>query len=195
MLRMFVFASAILGLILTGCEREEGPREGPGTTPQQDQPQQDQRDQQPQDQPLDPRGDQPQQDPNQQQQDQQNQDQSGQQQPLPEVTVEIGADHRYNPSQVTVQVGQTVIWRNNHDEAHTVTCDLEKVENDQLISLPEGAQSFDSGDIRAGDTFRMSFSVPGTYRYVCLHHEDHGMAGTILVQPKAETPGQIPERP
>lgn len=171
MLRLSVLASAVLGLVLVGCEREDNSREGPGTTPTT-QPQQPQ-------QPQDP--------------ERSDRDRDRDREPLADVNVEITSDHKYNPAEVTVQVGQSIVWKNNDDEAHTVTCDPEKVENKDMVALPEGATPFDSGDIKAGDTFRMSFSVPGTYKYACLHHADHGLMGTIVVQPKSEMPKETPE--
>jgi len=39
-----------------------------------------------------------------------------------------------------------------------------------------------------GKTWRMSFTVPGTYKYVCTFHEDHGMMGTVIVKPASTEP-------
>jgi plastocyanin len=36
--------------------------------------------------------------------------------------------------------------------------------------------------MKEGETFEVTFEVPGTYRYVCLPHEDHGMRGTVVVR-------------
>jgi plastocyanin len=33
-----------------------------------------------------------------------------------------------------------------------------------------------------GEEFKVTFAVPGTYRYVCLPHESHGMTGTVVVR-------------
>lgn len=159
MIKHFAFIFALAGLVLAGCEREEGPKEGPGTNPTT-QPQKEK-----------------------------------DLQPLPDLVIEITKEHTFNPAEITVQTGQSVVWKNLTDEDHTVTCDLEKVDKKELVALPEGAMPFDSGDIKAGGTFRMSFSVTGTYGYVCNHHEEHGMAGKITVVPRYETPGQTPERP
>ena len=49
------------------------------------------------------------------------------------------------------------------------------------VVVPVGAEPFSSGDIPAGETFAHKFTVPGTYRYVCLKHETERMTGTIIV--------------
>ena len=50
-------------------------------------------------------------------------------------------------------------------------------------SFPAGASAFNSGDIPAGRVFAQTFTVPGTYKYFCTHHEGDGMVGTIVVAP------------
>jgi plastocyanin len=49
--------------------------------------------------------------------------------------------------------------------------------------LPAGAVAFDSGKIQPGGSFTHQFTVPGTYKYVCLPHEDAGMTAQIVVTP------------
>jgi plastocyanin len=46
-------------------------------------------------------------------------------------------------------------------------------------SVPTGANSFDSGNLVQGATFRMTFTVPGTYQYKCSYH--FWMQGTVVV--------------
>jgi plastocyanin len=36
---------------------------------------------------------------------------------------------------------------------------------------------------RGHDVFSTAFSVPGTYKYFCTHHEGDGMLGTVVVGP------------
>lgn len=86
------------------------------------------------------------------------------------------------PAQAEARVGQTVEWRNTSFFTHTATCDPAKAHDRNHVSLPAAAAPFDSGRIPAGEIWRRSFTTPGTYRYVCLPHEDEGMLGTLIVR-------------
>jgi plastocyanin len=76
----------------------------------------------------------------------------------------------YDPPQITVPAGTTVVWTNLDEVIHTVTSGTR--EN------PDGL--FDSGDIPAGGTFSYTFDEPGTYQYFCIPHP--GMDGTVIVE-------------
>ena len=90
----------------------------------------------------------------------------------------------FNPREVVIQVGETVEWQNASLFTHTVTADATLARDPTNVELPPGAQPFHSGDIRQDGTFRFTFSVPGTYRYVCLPHERLGMVGVVIVEPR-----------
>lgn len=78
----------------------------------------------------------------------------------------------FNPKQLSVAAGTTVVWTNNDNMAHTVTAD---------------DKSFDSGNLNPGDTFKFTFTKPGTYRYYCKYHggpDGVGMSGIITVTGK-----------
>lgn len=75
----------------------------------------------------------------------------------------------YQPSSVTVAKGGTVTWTNNDPVAHTVTS----------VSVPSGASSFNSGMMNYTATFKVTFTVDGTYTYLCSYHP--WMHGTIIV--------------
>lgn len=49
--------------------------------------------------------------------------------------------------------------------------------------LPQGAEPWDSGFVKPGASFTMTFDVPGTYRYFCVLHENVDMLGVIEVVP------------
>ena len=70
----------------------------------------------------------------------------------------------YQPSQLTVAAGQTVVWRNSGLGPHTVTA---------------ASGAFNSGTMQTGATFSYTFSTPGTYSYECLIHPT--MKGTVVV--------------
>lgn len=98
----------------------------------------------------------------------------------------------FRPSELTVDTGTTVVWRNTGNRRHTVTA-----YEDQL---PDGAEYFASGDfdseqaarkgwqdglqgkINAGTTFKHTFEVPGDHHYFCIPHEPGGMVGKIVVE-------------
>jgi len=62
----------------------------------------------------------------------------------------------FNPSTLTIRVGTTVIWKNVSSVPHTVTSD--------------DGQTFDSGNIAVGGTFRFTFKNAGTFSYHCNIH-------------------------
>ena len=97
-----------------------------------------------------------------------------------EVVVEMTAT-RFQPAEIEVEVGRTVIWHNTSGVVHTVTADPEMATDPENVELPEGAETFHSGNIASGTEYRREFTVSGTYRYVCLPHEAMGMVGTITV--------------
>jgi plastocyanin len=89
----------------------------------------------------------------------------------------------FDPEVVHVRAGQTVQWRNTALITHTVTDDQAKAMNPNDASIPAGATPFDSGDIPAGEVYSQTFTVPGTYKYFCRHHEGDEMFGTVIVEP------------
>lgn len=70
----------------------------------------------------------------------------------------------YQPSDLTIVAGQTVVWTNSGLGPHTVTSD---------------AGQFDSGRLEAGATFSYTFTAPGTYLYSCTVHPT--MHGKVVV--------------
>ena len=97
------------------------------------------------------------------------------------VTVD-GTNLRFSPDTIIIKEGDTVrfLWEN------------------QL--LPHNAVErngvFDSGDPERNVDYTYTFNVTenGTYEYVCEPHEDLGMIGTIIVEPKP-VPEPEPEEP
>src|SRR3954471_6582646 len=86
-------------------------------------------------------------------------------------TVDMNDANQFVPVSLTVPLGTTVTWRNVGQVTHTVTADTTKAIRPADVSLPSGAQPWDSGDVAAGQSFSHTFDVPGTYRYVCIPHE------------------------
>ena len=77
----------------------------------------------------------------------------------------------YNPAELTISAGTTVIWENTDNAAHLATS-----------GTPDGGPDgvFDSGMIMAGSTFEQEFSNTGEFLYYCLVHP--WMIGTVTVK-------------
>jgi plastocyanin len=81
------------------------------------------------------------------------------------LIVAHGAVYGYRPSGITIPAGSTVLWTNQTDATHTVTV--------------VNGQPFDSKGLDKGRTFQKTFTIPGTYHYMCLFHTY--MQGTVIV--------------
>lgn len=101
----------------------------------------------------------------------------------PAVVVGMTNQMEYTPDTVRVRVGETVRWENSSAVMHTVTADPEEAFKDESVKLPEGASTFNSGNMNPDQTFEHTFEVAGTYRYFCIPHEAVGMVGTVIVEP------------
>lgn len=102
----------------------------------------------------------------------------------PPVVVKMTGDNlAFDPPTVTIRRGETVEWQNlSRGMIHTVTADPRQAENKANVSLPPGAKPFESGYMKPGESFRHTFTVRGTYRYVCITHEVQRMAGQVIVK-------------
>ncbi|MBI1841538.1 MAG: hypothetical protein HYR88_11895 [Verrucomicrobia bacterium] len=87
-------------------------------------------------------------------------------------SVSVGPGLAFNPSSLTIQVGDTVTW-SGLVSFHTVTSD----------SAPEVF----CGTARAA-TCTKTFTTPGVFPYHCIPHESFGMKGTLTVKPAAGKP-------
>lgn len=76
----------------------------------------------------------------------------------------------FHPAAITVKAGTTVVWKNEETGAtyHGVASDE-----------PGG---FLSSDFFPGETWRHTFTTPGTYPYHCTPHENR-MKGAVIVEP------------
>ncbi len=97
------------------------------------------------------------------------------------IAVEMNDNLRFAPTEITIKVGDTVEWRNTGSIGHTVIADPGQAPGSKNIALPAGAETFDSGWVTGGQSFRHTFSEPGVYRYICLPHEGARMLGTVIV--------------
>jgi plastocyanin len=88
----------------------------------------------------------------------------------------------FEPAQVTIHVGDTVKWENVGNSVHHATDDSAAAIKSDDVARPAGAKPFDSGFIPPGANFTQTFTVPGTYKYVCAAHETSGMSGEVVVR-------------
>ena len=105
----------------------------------------------------------------------------------PANTIRMTSGLKYEPAELRIQAGQTVHWKNVSIMPHTVTADPAIAKKPEHVSLPSGAEPFNSGTIRPGKSFERVFTVPGTYRYFCIPHENSGMVGTVNAEAAATT--------
>jgi plastocyanin len=93
----------------------------------------------------------------------------------PEVPVSI-VSRAYRPAELMVEAGQSVIWTNRGFGPHTVTA---------------AGGEFDSGRINAGESFKVTFTTPGTFAYACtIHPSMHGKVSVLA--PGSLPPGGLP---
>ncbi len=78
---------------------------------------------------------------------------------------------QFNPANLTVNVGDTVIWRNNSFLQHTVTSGNSCSANG----------TFNSGLINPDIVFQYTFTSIGDFPYFCILHCLAGMRGTVTV--------------
>ncbi len=71
------------------------------------------------------------------------------------VRIVDGTDEGFQESNLTIDAGTTVRWRNMDSQPHTSTAD-------------DG--EWDSGNLDPGDTFEFTFDEPGEYPYHCQYH-------------------------
>jgi LPXTG-motif cell wall-anchored protein len=103
------------------------------------------------------------------------------------TVVHVGSGFTFNPSAVTIHVGDTVTWQ--HDSSSTM----------HSVTADDG--SFDSSPncpptcLGANSSFSHTFNTAGTFRYYCKIHGGPGgagMSGTVTVlaaTPTTTTPG------
>lgn len=92
-----------------------------------------------------------------------------------EVGVTI-VSRAYQPPALTIEAGQTVTWTNRGFTPHTVTA--------------VGGE-FDSGRLNVGETFKVTFSTPGTFAYACTIHPSMKGTVTVLAPGTAPSPGPL----
>jgi plastocyanin len=83
---------------------------------------------------------------------------------------------QFAPADVTIKVGQTVMWTSHENVPHTVTSGTGPDD-------PSAGASFDQQLLNSGATFSQKFTSAGTFPYFCRFHFSMGMKGTVTVTP------------
>jgi plastocyanin len=82
-----------------------------------------------------------------------------------QVTVEI-KDFAFVPQDVTINKGDTIIWKNMDSAPHTV--------------VSTSGSDINSGSLSMGEMYLRNFKTTGTYEYHCSIHPS--MKGTVIVK-------------
>jgi plastocyanin len=108
----------------------------------------------------------------------------------------------FAPHTVTIAAGDSLTWRVDSEEFHTVSflagtspppfviAEPEGVYLNPAATMPSGGATYDgrslvgSGLLTLGQTYTLSFPQPGTYEYVCLVHPE--MKASVVVKPAGE---------
>lgn len=93
-----------------------------------------------------------------------------------EVLATSDASHgeRFTPAERSIAVGATLTFRVIGTTPHTVDF------GDDATSSVAGVSDAHSGNLGAGQEFRVTFTQPGSYDYFCQYHLP-GMTGTVTV--------------
>jgi plastocyanin len=72
----------------------------------------------------------------------------------------------FAPAELTIRVGDSVVWMNRDIIPHTAT--------------QAGGKGFDSGTLKSGDAWKHTFKTAGDLAYICTFHPT--MKGTVKVR-------------
>lgn len=89
-----------------------------------------------------------------------------------DVTVRVGAGsqgYSFSPAAIMIDPGTTVIWEwTGAGGGHNVVEENEAFGDREVVA-------------EEGHTYEHTFEEPGTYRYVCVPHDQQGMRGAVTV--------------
>ena len=75
----------------------------------------------------------------------------------------------YHPQEITIHVGDTVIWTNEDSVTHTVTSYVTTPDEDFVWHTFIG-EEWDNKDIKPGESFSRTFDQTGTYGYISIYY-------------------------
>jgi plastocyanin len=105
-------------------------------------------------------------------------------------TVDMTDDLVFDPEDITIAPGDTVVWENVGETGHTVTAYEDEIPDDAEYFASGGFDSEqaardgypDEGDIPGGESYEHTFETEGEFGYFCIPHESAGMVGSVTVQ-------------
>lgn len=108
--------------------------------------------------------------------------------PTPDLTLQNLANW-YDPKEITINQGDTVTWRNDDTEPHSITSGI----GGGIVSAHTGEKGdpdglFDSGLFGSGESWSYIFDGSGTFSYFCSLHP--WMEAVVIVEPNS-----IPDYP
>jgi len=104
-------------------------------------------------------------------------------------TVDMTDGLVFDPDELTIAPGDTVVWENVGSIGHSVTAYEDDIPDDAEYFASGGFDSeqasrnaYPEGDIPGGESYQHSFEVEGEYGYFCIPHESAGMVASLTVQ-------------
>ncbi|KAB1196545.1 MULTISPECIES: DUF5059 domain-containing protein [Haloferax] len=97
----------------------------------------------------------------------------------------------FEPAELTVSVGDTVVFEHAEGEAHTVTADADETPEGAAYWASGGFESQEAaedgwtelnGAVQSGQSYVHTFETAGEHAYFCVPHEVGGMTGVVVVE-------------
>ena len=79
----------------------------------------------------------------------------------------------FHPPELTIQAGDTVVWKNIDDTMHNLVF---------IDEVAEAPTKEEPKKIKVGRNFSLKFDKVGEYNYYCKNHRGQDMIGKIIVK-------------
>lgn len=93
-----------------------------------------------------------------------------------DVAVGPGGELVFEPDEITVEAGTTLVWTWESDNHNVV------VANQPEEASWQGTEGGDGSLYDEGHAYEHTFEVPGRYEYYCTPHQSAGMVGSVVVR-------------
>ncbi|MDX1747359.1 MAG: plastocyanin/azurin family copper-binding protein, partial [Halobacteriales archaeon] len=105
-------------------------------------------------------------------------------------TVDMTDQLVFEPEDITIEPGDTVVWENVGAVGHSVTAYEEEIPDGATYWASGGFDSEQAardsypseGNIPGGESYEHTFETTGEHAYFCIPHETVEMVGTVTVQ-------------